>query len=272
MSLLPKSEYLALLSVNGISAVHPKEMARDYEKSSKDWYHLLANESDLHLLVCVPNVKWYSVCRCHLIADDNSTAHEHVHALIHFENGSTMLGFKKKLQRVGKRLHTKTTFKKILCLDHCVGVLRYITCKDGQKPLRRDGDGLRGTPHSHYDRRVYLESWLHGRGKICGPVRDQISALAAEGVADLSVYTSHLELHDHNSCRCQRGAVGIRKRQEANNKRKEFYKTEKGLAIRKSYKEKQMKKKELIKQVMELGINKKAELQRETILKLLDLL
>ncbi|CAH1104086.1 unnamed protein product [Psylliodes chrysocephalus] len=67
---------------------------------------------------------------------DGSTAHEHLHALIHFTNGFTMLAYKKKLQRTSTRLHSKTTFKKIICLYHAVGVLIYITCADGQKPLK----------------------------------------------------------------------------------------------------------------------------------------
>lgn len=67
-----------------------------------------------------------------------------------------MLVFKKKLQRTGSELHSKTTFKKIIFLDHVIViVLRYITCTNEKKPFRRDGDGIRGTPtpHSHYDRK-----------------------------------------------------------------------------------------------------------------------
>ncbi|CAH1103989.1 unnamed protein product [Psylliodes chrysocephalus] len=135
-----------------------------------------------------------------------------------------MLAYKKKLQRTGTRLHSKAIFKKIICLDHAVSVFRYITYADGQKQLRRDGDGLRGTPHSHYDRRVFKHDWLHSRGKQCCLVRTEISDLASEGVKDLGKYTSEKELHDKSTCRCDRGAEGIRQREEANEKRRQFYK------------------------------------------------
>ncbi|CAH1106490.1 unnamed protein product [Psylliodes chrysocephalus] len=110
-----------------------------------------------------------------------STAHEHLHDLIHFTNGFAMLFYKKKLQRTGIRLQSKTTFKKINFLDHAVGVLGYITCADGKKPLRRDR-GLRETLYSHYHRRVFKQDWLHSRGKQCCLVRTEISELASESV------------------------------------------------------------------------------------------
>ncbi|CAH1114357.1 unnamed protein product [Psylliodes chrysocephalus] len=233
-------------------------MAQDYEEFSKEWYHLILNEKNFNLLACAPNIKWYFICRCHLIADDGSTAHEHLHALIHFTNGFTMLAYKKKLQRTGTRLHSKTTFKKIIYLEHAVGLLRYITCANGQKPLRRDGDGLRGTPYSHYDRRVFKQDWLHSRGKQCCLVRTEISELASEGVKDLENYTSEHELHDKSSCRCDRAAEGIKRREKANEKRRQFYKTERGIEIRNNYKEKQIKKKKLITSLLKMGLNKKS--------------
>ena len=42
------------------------------------------------------------------------------------------------------------TSEKIKCLDHAVGVLRYMACKDGQRVGRRDGDDLATHPHTHY--------------------------------------------------------------------------------------------------------------------------
>ena len=60
-------------------------------------------------------------------------------------------------------MHPKTTFKKILCPDHAVGVLRYITCRDGQRATRRDADGLMGSPHTHYRRSVFGHHLLHRR-------------------------------------------------------------------------------------------------------------
>ncbi|HJY23822.1 MAG TPA: hypothetical protein VJ279_13100, partial [Hanamia sp.] len=47
------------------------EIGTDYETSSREWYHLLFNEEDFSLLIAVPNIKWYAICRCHLVADDD---------------------------------------------------------------------------------------------------------------------------------------------------------------------------------------------------------
>ena len=267
-----KSDYNSHLGINDVKGRSPVEVGSDYEESTCDWYHLLLNEDDFCLLIAIPNIKWYAICRCHLVTDDGSTAHEHMHALIHFVNGSTHLGLKKKLQRAGKRLSSKTTFRKIICLDHAVGVLRYICCRDGQRPTRRDGDGLLGKAHVHYSRRVFNCDWLHERGRECCNIRDDISYLVSEGVKEMNKYTSKTELHKKETCLCDRGDIGIKRRQEANRRRKEFYKTEKGLAVRKLYREKQEKKRQLIKKISELGINKKADLYRETIVKLLELL
>ena len=53
----------------------------------------------------------------------------------------------------------------------------------------------------------------------------------------------------------------------------EFYKTAKGIEIKKLYKEKSQKKKELIDSLMELKANSnKAKLTKETIARLMDLL
>ena len=48
------------------------------------------------------------------------------------------------MKQNGQRFHPKTTFKRILCPDHAVCVLRYITCRDGQRTTRKNGDGLQG--------------------------------------------------------------------------------------------------------------------------------
>ena len=80
------------------------------------------------------------------------------------------------MQRTKQKFHTKTTFLKIHCADHAVGVLRYVTCKDGQmKNKRRDADGLTAQAHTHYSRSVYVPGLLHSRnGKKeggCGSMR-----------------------------------------------------------------------------------------------------
>ena len=46
----------------------------------------------------------------------------------------------------------QNTFKKIHCLDHVVGVLRYLACNQGQIKTRREEDRLIGLPHINYAR------------------------------------------------------------------------------------------------------------------------
>ena len=115
------------------------------------------------------------------MAKDGSTAHEHLHALVQYQKGPH-LAFKKRMQRAKQRFHYKTTFKKIHCADHAVGVLRYICCKDGQmKNKRRDADGLVFQGHTHYSRRVYVPALLHSRNARkeggCAYIRGEIHKL-----------------------------------------------------------------------------------------------
>ena len=64
-----------------------------------------------------------------------------------------------------------------------------------------------------------------------------------------------------------------RKRGSLPPKRSDLYKTAKGIEIKKLYKEKSQKKKELIDSLMELKANSnKAKLTKETIARLMDLL
>lgn len=272
MSVVTKEAYLKTLKVCNINAVSPREVAEDYEECCSEWYHLLMNEQDFFLLTAVSQIKWYTICRCHLVADDGSTAHEHMHALVHFKDGLTLLAYRKRLQRIKERLNIKTTFRKIFCLDHAVGVLRYICCEDGQKPTRRDNDGLLGSSHSHYERKVFSPEWLHKRSKICVNVRDEISTLCSEGVTDIGLYKSEFELHNAEECRCERGVEGVKKREEANKKRRQFYSTERGLLIKKKYQQRKQEKDRLIRTLMEMQLKNKAEMQRDTISKLILLL
>ena len=118
-----------------------EDVAKDWMANDREWYHALIAIEDLPTVLAIPDLQIYAWCRCKLIADDGSEAHLHWHGLVHFTNG-TRYSWRRKAQRSGiKFVSSKNTFKKILCLDHAVGVLRYISCKDGQRVGRRDGDG-----------------------------------------------------------------------------------------------------------------------------------
>ena len=84
---------------------------------------------------------------------------------------------------------------------------------------------------------------------------------------------SEYALHHADTCSCENGEIGREKREIANKKRSDFYKTAKGLEIKKLYKEKSQKKKELINSLMELkNKSNQAKLTKKTIAKLMDLL
>ena len=261
-----------MMTKNNIKASSMKEIADDWLTNDKEWYHLLGNINDVDFLTNLPSLKFYSICRCHLIANDESTAHEHFHGLVHFIDDKKA-NLKRRLIRCGIKLNGKTTFKSIFCLDHVVGVLRYICCEDGQKLTRRDDDGLMGRPHTHYSRMVFDQKWLHPRGKYCGEIRNDISGRIADCFATFpEKFLSKLELHDFEKCLCDRGKMGKEKKKMVNLKRREFYKTEKGLEVKERYRQKAACKRKLLEELSQIKLNKKAELSRETIQKLLSYL
>ena len=45
-----------------------------------------------------------------------------------------------------------TTTKNTFCLDHVVGVLRYLACSDGPRKIRLDGYGIISYSHTQYAR------------------------------------------------------------------------------------------------------------------------
>ena len=240
----------------------------------------MANEDDILTVLTIPNFKIFWCCRCHLVADDGSTGHEHWHALVQFEGGHTLLGYKKRLQRAKQQLHRKTTFKRILCADHVVGVLRYICCKDGQHQTSRGQDGLMGAPHTHYDRSVFQNHLLHDvRGKHCVTTRDNICAGLTEHLStdwltenQCAGHSSIEDLHDFDTCLCDRGKKKIEAKRIANEKRRNFYKTDEGRAVKTKYRQKNAMKGKLIEEISKTTLNKKAELNRDSIIKLLSML
>ena len=90
------------------------------EKGTKEMYHAIVHQDDIQHLFTIPNLKIFWCCRCHLVAKDGSTAHEHLHALVQYQIG-THQGYKKRMYRAKIRFAPKTTFKPILCPDHAVG-------------------------------------------------------------------------------------------------------------------------------------------------------
>ena len=278
-SKLNDKEYSQILQKADFETASYEEIANSLmENGVYQMYHALVNEEDIQTLFTIPNLKIFWICRCHHVAKDDSTSHEHLHALVQYQNKKTHRAFKDRLKKGGQKLHPKTTFKKILCPDHAVGVLRYISCRDGQRATRRNGDGLMGAPHTHYRRSIFERSLLHRRSAKqivgCKDIRlfilSGVRRKLTEDWERENVSGSFHHLHHHKTCLCDFGEVGIAKKKAANKKRSDFYETETGKEIKKKYKDRAQDRKEIIKKVMDLksGSNL-AELDKETIINLL---
>jgi hypothetical protein len=250
-----------------------EEIASDWEAKSEEWYHAMITIEDLSIVLAIPNLKIYAWCRCKVVTDDGSEGHFHWHALVHFA-GIKKESWRRKATRRGIKFSSrKNTFKNIFCLDHAVGVLRYIGCGEGQRVGRRGNDGLCTHPHTHYARQPIEEQHCHSRGKRCGEVRDEISNSVAFFM-DLKEKAnwSALALHNFEECLCARGKMGKEKARVANEKRRAYYKTAAGIEMKKTYREKATLKRQLINHLTASTVSTKAVLCQDTIKNLLKLL
>jgi hypothetical protein len=250
--------------LGGFIPVPVEDVFEEYVKvKDLHFYHLMCSVADFKFLWSCQEFKFYSLCRCHQVADDGSTAHEHIHAVV---SCRVLLDtWKRQIRRKQIRLY-KTTFKKIICADHLCGVFRYICCRDGQRIGKRGADGLVLSPHTHYDRKVDVRGWVHqAKGRICGQIRREIEVKMKLKVNE--------PLHDFDSCQCDNSRIGNEKREEANRKRKAFYETEAGKEVKERYKKKKLAKDEVINKLIELGkVGTKAELLRKEMERLMKML
>ena len=105
---LNDKEYTKLLDDEDFSAASYKEIATPLmENGVKETYHALVNKEDILTLFKIPNLKIFWICRCHHVAEDKSSSHEHLHALVQYQNKKTHEAFKHRLRRAGQRLHKK---------------------------------------------------------------------------------------------------------------------------------------------------------------------
>ena len=266
--------YKKLIHDQALAPLTYKDVAEDWQRNCKEWYHALIAIEDLPIVLAIPELRIYAWCRCKVVASDGSEAHLHWHALVHFPTRK-LKSWKEQARRIDVKFKSaKNTFKKIKCLDHAVGVLRYIACKDGQRAGRRDQDGLRTHPHTHYSRQPIEECHRHDkRGKACGEIRDAIS----RGIAECLNWKeksnwSELALHDFDTCLCDRGKAGLSKRKEANEKRRAYYKTPAGIETKKKYQERAEVKRQIINQLQMINVSTKAKLCKEKIENLVKML
>lgn len=224
--LFTDEEYYSSLSANNIVPLSPTEMAKDWESSPNEWYHLYLANSDFNLIISEPDIKCYSLCRCFFVGCNGSGRNDtesHCHALVHFKEHSSLKKFKSKLRKAGDGLNSRRTmFWKILCLDHAVDVLHYISCRYVEKEYTLTvRKGYHSRNQLHASRIVYDTNWLHDKGSNphdkytrCIEMRNKMSESAAAGLTDLSRYDSPRELHRKETCLCKRGAVGIQKEKD----------------------------------------------------------
>ena len=167
--------YKTLMASMKLRPLTYKEVAVDWKVRPDEWFHAMIAVEDLPIVLSIPNLRIYAWYRCKLVENYGSEAHYHWHGLVHFSVGK-FTSWKRQAHRVDVKFSSKkNTFKKIHCLDHAVGVLRYLSCKDGTRVGRRDNDGLVNHPHTHYARQPIEEYHRHNRGKDCPVVRNQIS-------------------------------------------------------------------------------------------------
>ena len=173
--------YKQLVRDQALTPLTYKDVVEDWQRNCKEWYHALIAIEDLPIVLAILEQRIYAWCWCKVVANDGSEAHlhRHRHALVHFPTRK-LKSWKEQARRADVKFKSaKNTFKKIKCLDHVVGVLRYIACKHGQCAGRRDQDGLRTHPHTHYSRQPIDQTHRHARGKHCGQVREDISRVIA---------------------------------------------------------------------------------------------
>ena len=276
---LNDQEYTKCLQDVDFAPASYKEVAESLMKNGvKQMFHAMVNEKDILTLFTIPYLKIFWICRCHHVAEDGSTSHEHLHALVQYQDGKTHEAFKLRMRRRGMRMHKKTTFKKILCPDHAIGVLRYICCRDGQRTTRRDADGLMGAPHTHYRRSVFEQTLLHKQNEKqilgCKAIRLRILRGVKKHLSDQwcseNVSSDPHSLHRWETCLCDYGKEGQAKKKAANQKRSDFYKTKRGQEMKNKYKDRANQKKDIINKILNMECaSNLAEMEKECIVNLL---
>ena len=98
-SKLSDKEYTKILQDEDFGAASYKEVADAFMKNGvKQMYHAMVNKDDIMTMFKIEHLKIFWICRCHHVADDGSTSHEHLHALVQYQNKKTHKAFKHRLR------------------------------------------------------------------------------------------------------------------------------------------------------------------------------
>ena len=110
----------------------------------------------------------------------------------------------------------------------------------------------------HYSRPVYERNLLHSRNAKqiggCRYTQMEITESLWRNLSDEWINKNvsgdgEYALHHHETCFCRNGGKGKQLKTAAHKKRKEFYKTEECMEIKKKYSEKAKQKKKLIEEL-----------------------
>ena len=158
-----------------------------------------------------------------------------------------------------------------------------------------------GKPHTHYRRSVFEPTLLHFRnGKKVGGCKHKRSLIKLGISAHLTedwlqvtwirlqnllvwIFSLHLftlqrnvsgtdgdYLHHHETCKCEMGKIGKANKLAANQKRRDFYKTEAGQEKKNHYKQKENFKKNTIAELQKIQVNGNlAEMEKQNIMQLI---
>ena len=83
--MIDESMYKKLIHGMKLRPLQYENVADDWLEDSNEWYHAMIADEDLPIVLAIPNLQIYSWCRCKLVANDDSEAHFHWHALVHFK-------------------------------------------------------------------------------------------------------------------------------------------------------------------------------------------
>src|SRR6266478_3544587 len=73
---MEQCEYHQILG--GFIATPVEDIFKEYKTETKlTWFHLMCSVNDFIFILSCKEFKFYTLCRCHQVANDKSTAHEH---------------------------------------------------------------------------------------------------------------------------------------------------------------------------------------------------
>ena len=86
-SKLNDNEYSQILQRADFEPASYEEIAKSLmENGVRQMYHAVVTKDDIQTLFTIPNLNIFWICRCHHVAKDDSTSHEHLHALVQYQN------------------------------------------------------------------------------------------------------------------------------------------------------------------------------------------